>query len=179
MHWTCVIGWCTNGDYIIGMCNHSILNNAIYMIYGHGNNTTKSGGIQPEPSTNTTHISKCGRFQKILMFIHITCDDLHDDVIKWKCFPCYCPFVRGIHRALVVSPRKGQWRGALMCFFYLRLNKLLRKGDAGVWRRHRAHYDVTVMIFLHVVATLAQLPILNKSCQRISICRKRPIGFLC
>ena len=38
----------------------------------------------------------------------------HDDVIKWKHFPRYWPFVRGIHRPRVNSPHKGQWRGALM-----------------------------------------------------------------
>ena len=50
----------------------------------------------------------------------------HDDVIKWKHFPSYWPFVRGIHRSPVNSPHKGQWRGALI-FFYLRLNKRLNK----------------------------------------------------
>ena len=38
----------------------------------------------------------------------------HDDVIKWKYFPRYWPFVRGTHRWPVNSPRKGQWRKALM-----------------------------------------------------------------
>ena len=38
----------------------------------------------------------------------------HDAVIKWKHFPRYWPFVRGIHRSPVNSPHKGQWRGALM-----------------------------------------------------------------
>ena len=38
----------------------------------------------------------------------------HDDVIKWKLFPRYWPFVRGIHRSPVNSLHKGQWRGALM-----------------------------------------------------------------
>ena len=38
----------------------------------------------------------------------------HDDVIKWKLFPRYWPFVRGIHRSPVNSPHKGQRRGALM-----------------------------------------------------------------
>ena len=38
----------------------------------------------------------------------------HDDVIKWKHFPRYWPFVRGIHRSPVVSPHKGQWHGALI-----------------------------------------------------------------
>ena len=41
-------------------------------------------------------------------------DKYHNDVIKWKHFPCYWPFVRGIHRSPVNSPHKGQWRGALM-----------------------------------------------------------------
>ena len=36
-----------------------------------------------------------------------------DDVIIWKYFPRYWPFVRGIHR-LPVNSHKGQWRGALM-----------------------------------------------------------------
>ena len=38
----------------------------------------------------------------------------HDDVTKWKHFPRYWPFVRGIHRSPVNSPHKGQWRRALM-----------------------------------------------------------------
>ena len=38
----------------------------------------------------------------------------HDDVIKWKHFPRYWPFVRGIHRWPVDSPHKGQWGGALI-----------------------------------------------------------------
>ena len=32
----------------------------------------------------------------------------NDDVIKWKHFPRYWPFVQGIHRAPVNSPHKGQ-----------------------------------------------------------------------
>ena len=32
----------------------------------------------------------------------------HDDVIKWKHFPRYRPFVRGIHRSLVNCPHKGK-----------------------------------------------------------------------
>ena len=38
----------------------------------------------------------------------------NDDVIKWKHFPRYWPFVRWIHRYPMNSPHKGQWRGALM-----------------------------------------------------------------
>ena len=43
--------------------------------------------------------------------------DIHDDVIKWKYFPRRWPFVWGINRSPVNSPRKGQWRRALMFSF--------------------------------------------------------------
>ena len=39
---------------------------------------------------------------------------IHDDVIKWKHFPRYSPFVWGIHRSPVNSPHNGQWRGAFI-----------------------------------------------------------------
>ena len=42
----------------------------------------------------------------------------HDDVIKWKHFPHYWPFVRGIHRSPVNFLHKSQWRGALMFFLF-------------------------------------------------------------
>ena len=48
-------------------------------------------------------------------FVILRCGPVwHDDVIKWKHFPRYWPFVRGIHGSPVNSPHKGQWRGALM-----------------------------------------------------------------
>ena len=56
-----------------------------------------------------------------------------DDVIKWKHFLRYWPFVRGIHRSPVNSPRRGQWRGALMFFFDVRPNKQLSKQSWGWW----------------------------------------------
>ena len=58
---------------------------------------------------------------------------LHDDVNKWKHFPRYWPFVRGIHRSPVNSPHKGQWRGAFDVFFDPRLNKRLSKQSWGWW----------------------------------------------
>ena len=72
----------------------------------------------------------------------------HDDVIKWKHFPRYWPFVLGIHRSPVNSPHKGQWRGALMfSLICARINRWVYNGEAGDWRRHLAHYDVTIMIW--------------------------------
>ena len=71
----------------------------------------------------------------------------HDDVIKWKLFPSYWPFVRGIHRSPVNSPHKGQWRGALMfSLICVWINDWVNNGEAGDLRRYRIHYDVTVMI---------------------------------
>ena len=71
---------------------------------------------------------------------------IHDDVIKWKHFPRYWPFVRGIHRSLVNSPHKGQWRGAFNVFFiYVWINGWINNREAGDLRRYRAHYDVIVM----------------------------------
>ena len=38
----------------------------------------------------------------------LAAEHYHADVIKWKHFPRYWPFVRGIHRLPVNSPHKGQ-----------------------------------------------------------------------
>ena len=71
---------------------------------------------------------------------------LHDDVIQWKHFPRYWPFVRGIHRSPVNSPHKGQWRETLMfSLIYAWINGWVNNREAGDSRRHRAHYDVIVM----------------------------------
>ena len=72
--------------------------------------------------------------------------DLHDDVIKWKHFPSYWPFVRGIYWSIVNSPHKGQWRRALMFSLICAwMNGWVNNREADDLRRHRAHYDVTVM----------------------------------
>ena len=78
-----------------------------------------------------------------LRSIHIP----HDDVIKWKHFPRYWPFVRGIHRSPVNSPHKGQWRGALMfSLICVCINGWVNnRGDRDL-RRYRAHYDFTIML---------------------------------
>ena len=57
----------------------------------------------------------------------------HDGVIDWKHFPRYWPFVRGIHRSLVNSPHKVQWRGALTVFFDVHLYKRLSKLSIRPW----------------------------------------------
>ena len=56
---------------------------------------------------------------------------LHDDVIKWKPFPRYLPFVRGIHRWPVNSPHKWPVTRSFDVFFDLRPNKRLSKQSWG------------------------------------------------
>ena len=78
----------------------------------------------------------------------------HDDVIKWKHFPRYWPFVWGIHRSPVNSPHKGQWRGALMFILICaRINGWVNNREAGDLRRHRAPYVVIVM---NIVVLISQ-----------------------
>ena len=74
------------------------------------------------------------------------CHGIHDNVIKWRHFPRYWPFVRGIHRSPVNSQHKGQWRGALMfSLICVWINGWVNNRVAGDLRWHRAHYNVIVM----------------------------------
>ena len=92
---------------------------------------------------------------------HINQEVYHDDVIKWKHFPRYWPFVRGIHRSPVNSPHKGQWRGALMfSLIYAWINCWVNNRETGDLRRHRAHFDVNVMsqFIYKVISELDAVP---------------------
>ena len=86
-----------------------------YRKWGKYVNVTNPGG-----SCNTEDPSKSQ--EMVWWFAQI-----HDDVIKWKHFPRYWIFVRGIHRSPVNSPHKGQWRGALMFSLTRALNIRLSK----------------------------------------------------
>ena len=67
---------------------------------------------------------------------------IHDDVIEWKYFPRYWPFVRGIHRSPVNSPHKGQWRGALVfSLICVWINGWVNNHEAGDLRRYRAQWS--------------------------------------
>ena len=83
----------------------------------------------------------------IYLLLQIQCDlNHHDDVMKWKHFPRYWPFVWGIHRSPVNSTHKGQLRRALMfSSISAWTNGWVTNGEAGDLRRHRAHYNVNVM----------------------------------
>ena len=73
---------------------------------------------------------------------------MHDDVIKWKHFPRYWPFVLGIHRSPVNSLHKSQWHGPLMFSLICAwINSWVNNLEAGDLRHHRDHSDVTVMVY--------------------------------
>ena len=75
----------------------------------------------------------------------------HGDIIKWKHFPCYKPFVSRIHRWPVNSPHKGQWRGALLFSLICAwIYGWVNNHEAGDLRQHRAHYSVIVMVEIGV-----------------------------
>ena len=82
---------------------------------------------------------------------------VHDDVIKWKYFPRYWPFVKEIHRSPVNFPHKGQWRGALMFTLICdRMNGWVNNHEAGDSRRYLAHCDVIVMQHMPTFAFSSQ-----------------------
>ena len=94
----------------------------------------------------TTMLTGCWPWWHMSRIVHLLLCITHDEVIKWKHFPRYWPFVRRIHRSPVNSPNKGQWRRALMfSLICARINAWVNNSKAGDLRRKHAHYDVTVM----------------------------------
>ena len=71
----------------------------------------------------------------------------HDDVIKWKHFPRYWPFVRGIHRSPLNYPHKGQWREALkFSLICARINSWgwwFETLSCSLWRHCNAYKAIT------------------------------------
>ena len=65
---------------------------------------------------------------------------VHEDVIKWKHFPRYWLFVRGIHWSPVNSSHKGQWRGAFM--FSSTPSRSLWRHCNDVLKKSQMYFDV-------------------------------------
>ena len=73
--------------------------------------------------------------------------DSKDKTRKMESFSVLLAICAGNSPVTGEFPHKGQWRGALMfSLICTRINGLANNGAAGDLRRHRAHYDVTVMI---------------------------------
>ena len=63
---------------------------------------------------------------------HLILYHSHDDVIKWKYFPRYLPFLRGIHRSPMNPYTKASYT-EFDAFFDRCLNKRLSKQSWGWW----------------------------------------------
>ena len=85
----------------------------------------------------------CVRFA--MLCAHVS--SCHDDVIKWKHFPCYWLFVRRIHWSPMNSPQRPLTRSFDVYLFWAWINGWVNNREAGDLRRHSAHCDVTVMWF--------------------------------
>ena len=72
-------------------------------------------------------------------------------------FPCYWPFLRGVHRSPVNSHHKGQWRGALIfSLVSVWINGWVNNREADDLRRYHTHCDVTVMKRLYNIVLISQ-----------------------
>ena len=103
----------------------------IYIAGGCGQSGfTKS----PGPSNNHHSPTIVSNFEWPLIVAWLR----HDDVNKWKHFPRYWPFVRGIHRSPVKFPTQRPVTRSFDVFFDLRLNKWLSKQSWGWWFETRS-----------------------------------------
>ena len=138
---TSLTGRMSLSSQMIGMGNRIAWDSRSLMDTGDG--TTTNAKTTAGPYVNICKFIR----DDVIWQLSIQVPDNHDDVIKWKHFPRYWPFVRGIHRSPVNSPHKGQWRGALkfslICAW---TNGWVNNLESGDLRRHRAHYDVIVTI---------------------------------
>ena len=105
---------------------HLEMNIGIGNVVWHVNITVIAFKTQPHDSST-------------FLWFMLSLSGTHDDVIKWKHFPHYWPFVRGIHRSPVNSQHKGQWRGALMFSLICALNKRLSIQSWGWWFETPSH----------------------------------------
>ena len=79
---------------------------------------------------------------------------------QMETFYALLAFMRGIHRSPVNYPRKGQWRTALMFSLICAwINGWVNNRGAGDWWRHRAHYDVNVVLLSFYWNIICLLPI--------------------
>ena len=70
---------------------------------------------------------------------------MHDDVIKWKHFPRYWPFVRNSPVPGEVATQRPATQSFDIFLICVWINGWVNDGEAGDLRRYRARYDVTVM----------------------------------
>ena len=89
-------------------------------------------------------LSSSYRKQEPVAIVH----GLHDDVShQMETFSALLAICAGNSPVTVNSSHKGQRHGALkFSLIWAWINGSVNNREAGDWRRHRAHYDVTVML---------------------------------
>ena len=112
-----------------------------------------------------------------VLYYFVAAISRHDDVTKWKHFPRYWPFVRGIHRWI---PRTKASDTELCCFFDLRLNKRLSKHSSGWWfvtlsRPLWRHYNG---LFRHKCMNLSWQDNIFLSVKRFRFCRTESMNLI-
>ena len=113
----------------------SFWRNHVKMTFWRYNDVIITSCVQWGPGTLSTHHTHCIWKIKALgsWWRH-----------QMETFSALLALCAGNSPVPVNSPHKGQWRGALM--FSLICAWIVNHRKAGDLRRHRAHYDVTVML---------------------------------
>ena len=84
----------------------------------------------------------------ILLNIYYISWRFHDDVIKWKHFPRYCPYCPPVTGEFPTQrPVTRNLMFSLICSW---ISGWVNNHEAGDLRRRRTHYDVTVMCSMNV-----------------------------
>ena len=111
---------------------------------------------------------------------------LHDDVIEWKHFPPYWPFVWGIHRSPVNSPHKVQWPWPLMFSLICALNKGLSTQSWGWWfempsRSLWRHCNILWNVKCHIEHLALNMTFICRklTCKTVAMIRWHLYWFLC
>ena len=91
----------------------------------------------------------------LLMIEHRVIFNSHDDVIRWKHFPCYWHFVRGIHWSPGGFPSQRPVMRSIVFFFCVWTNGWANNRDVSNLRRHRARYGVTVMCVIRYIGLVS------------------------
>ena len=126
----------SHGLYFVSFCWGQITNDVRHIQQGYFINT---GAII---WLNQCHEATMKNMDKSITWIKssmIHC--IHNDIIKWKHFLCYWPFLSGIDWSPVDFPYKGQWHETLISyiFFGLCLNKwCFEMSSWSLW----CHYNV-------------------------------------
>ena len=115
--------------------------------------------IRPISNHNKTH-----HIMQVMCMIHVLgMAQLLEHVNTWwrqqlETFSALLALCEGNHRSPVVSSHKGQSRGGLMFNFICAwTNGWANNRDAGDSKRHRVHYDVTVMEYFLSASVISDL----------------------